>query len=240
MSSSSDVFIHKNWYVVDCSRLSCSCDVIQDASNMNDMSDVVVNDVIEDMARELHEQRLDNYATERAARMNMAPSVETVLQRLKLMEVRLVHIVWLSLSPFLQQWLYPLNDFTDGCVLLGKVITLKISSLYLQATSFTSFEYQQATSFTSISYQQATSFTSVSYQQATSFTSFEYQQAISFNSGRYQQATSFTSGRYQQATSALVSHISRQLVSGVLNISRQLISLVSDISRQRVSYRLLL
>ena len=67
--------------------------MFQPGMDLNHVTDMVVSDVLEDMARELHEQRLDNHASRLAGQMNMAPSVETVLQRLQLMEVRIVDLI---------------------------------------------------------------------------------------------------------------------------------------------------
>lgn len=61
--------------------------VNQKQMNISNVSETLVNGLVSDVSRELHQHRIENIADRQSAFLRDAPSVDTLLQRLQEMEV---------------------------------------------------------------------------------------------------------------------------------------------------------
>jgi len=61
--------------------------VVQNSVNAGAVSDLLMNELVADTAAELHRHQTDNIIDRQSAFIRDAPSVETLLHRLRVMEV---------------------------------------------------------------------------------------------------------------------------------------------------------
>jgi len=73
--------------------LDCCCYVEQEQIDRTRVSQSLLNDLVSDVSKELHQHRVDNIVDRQSAFLRDVPSVSTLLQRLQDMEVG--YKIWL-------------------------------------------------------------------------------------------------------------------------------------------------
>ena len=95
--------------------------LLQVEVNADLLSEMILDDLVNDVARDLGDARDDRVATNTALAMTDAPDLETVLQRLQQMEVRVVQAQ--AAQPLHQLASDPPHPLPDKFLCLKKQVT---------------------------------------------------------------------------------------------------------------------